>query len=389
MTPAARAPLPGVGRFSDDPCRSHTLPGPYYYEPEIFEREKRAIFNRTWQYVCHQSRVAAPGQYCVRDIGDQSAVVLRDHDGVLQAFHNVCQHRAHRLLEGSGRLAGGIVCPYHNWSYALGGELRHARHSDRVADFDKAGIRLRRVRAERFCGFVFVNLDPEAKPIMEGREGLDREIRELSPNIEELQLANEREIPLAANWKNSVENYSECYHCPNQHPDLCEGSLDLSSYRITVHPEYHSHASRGVGDSTAYARAMDQDGEEREFGSWLLWPNFALEVYPGGYLNVFHHQPLAPEKTVQRVEWYFPTEEPTPEQQEVIAFVDVVRDEDVPICESVQRGLHSLGYTQGRFIADPGRSHFSEHAVHDFQTKVLDALREGEGTAATAPARGI
>ena len=389
MTPAARAPLPGVGRFSDDPCRSHTLPGPYYYEPEIFEREKRAIFNRTWQYVCHQSRVAAPGQYCVRDIGDQSAVVLRDHDGVLQAFHNVCQHRAHRLLEGSGRLAGGIVCPYHNWSYALGGELRHARHSERVADFDKAGIRLRRVRAERFCGFVFVNLDPEAKPIMEGREGLDREIRELSPNIEELQLANEREIPLAANWKNSVENYSECYHCPNQHPDLCEGSLDLSSYRITVHPEYHSHASRGVGDSTAYARAMDQDGEEREFGSWLLWPNFALEVYPGGYLNVFHHQPLAPEKTVQRVEWYFPTEEPTPEQREVIAFVDVVRDEDVPICESVQRGLHSLGYTQGRFIADPGRSHFSEHAVHDFQTKVLDALREGEGTAATAPARGI
>ena len=386
MTHAARAALPEVGDFGDDPCRSHTLPGRYYYDPGIFEREQRAIFNRSWQYVCHQSRVAEPGQYQVRDIGDQSVVVLRDRDGVLHAFHNVCQHRAHRLLEGRGRLGGGIVCPYHNWSYALSGELRHARHSDRVADFNKAGIRLGRVRAERFCGFVFVNLDPRARPLMEGREGLDREIRELSPDLEDLRLAREREIPLAANWKNSIENYSECYHCPNRHPGLCEGSLDLDSYRITVHPEYHSHASRGVGEATAYARERAGEGGGREFGSWLLWPNFALEVYPGGYLNVFHHQALAPEKTVQRIEWYFPTEQPTPEQEEVIAFVDVVREEDVPICESVQRGLHSLGYTQGRFIADPGRSHFSEHAVHDFQARVLDALREDE-RAAAGPAR--
>ena len=367
--------LPDVGRFSDDPCRSHTLPGSYYYAPGVFELEKQAIFNRTWQYVCHLSRVAEPGRYCVRDIGDQSVVVLRDRGGELRAFHNVCQHRAHRLAEGTGRFGTAIVCPYHNWSYELSGELRHARHSEDVADFDRGEICLSRVRAELFCGFVFANLDPAARPIMEGREGFEHEIRELSPDIENLKLAYEREIPIAANWKNSVENYSECYHCPNRHPALMQGSLDLDSYRITVHPAYHSHSSRGVGGSTAYARSMDTDGEEREFGSWLLWPNFALEVYPGGYLNVFHHEPTAPERTMQRVEWYFPGEEPTPEQREVIEFVDTVRNEDVPICESVQRGLHSLGYTQGRLIASPHRPHFSEHAVHDFQAKVLKALR--------------
>ena len=375
MAHAGDTALPDVGRFTDDPRRSHTLPGSYYYAPGVFELEKRAIFNRTWQYVCHLSRVAEPGRYCVRDIGDQSVVVLRDRGGELRAFHNVCQHRAHRLVEGTGRLGAAIVCPYHNWSYELSGELRLARHSEEVANFDRGAICLSRVRAEIFCGFVFVNLDPDARPIMEGREGLDREIRELSPAIEDLKLACERAIPIAANWKNSVENYSECYHCPNRHPALMQGSLDLDSYRITVHPEYHSHSSRGVGESTVYARSMDTDGEEREFGSWLLWPNFALEVYPGGYLNVFHHQPTAPERTVQRVEWYFPTEEPTPEQREVIEFVDAVRNEDVPICESVQRGLHSLGYTQGRLIATASRPHFSEHAVHDFQAKVLKALR--------------
>ena len=375
MEHAGDTALPDVGRFSDDPCRSHTLPGSYYYAPGVFELEKQAIFNRTWQYVCHVSRVAEPGRYCVRDIGDQSVVVLRDWGGELRAFHNVCQHRAHRLVEGTGRLGAAIVCPYHNWSYELSGELRHARHSEDVADFDRGGICLSRVRAETFCGFVFVNLDPNARPIMEGREGLDREIRQLSPAIEDLKLAYEREISIAANWKNSVENYSECYHCPNRHPTLMQGSLDLDSYRITVHPEYHSHSSRGVGTSTAYTRSMDTDGMEREFGSWLLWPSFALEVYPGGYLNVFHHEPKAPERTVQRVEWYFPSEEPTPEQREVIEFVDRVRDEDVPICESVQRGLHSLGYTQGRLVATAERPHFSEHAVHDFQAKVLKALR--------------
>ena len=376
MAHAGDTTLPDVGRFSDDPYRSHTLPGSYYYASRVFELEKQAIFNRTWQYVCHVSRVAKPGHYCVRDIGDQSVLVLRDRGGELRAFHNVCQHRAHRLVEGTGRFGSAIVCPYHNWSYELSGELRHARHSAEVADFDHGQICLSRVRAELFCGFVFVNLDANARPIMEGREGLNREIRELSPEIENLELAYEREIPLAANWKNSVENYSECYHCPNRHPGLMQGSLDLDSYQITVHPEYHSHASRGVGESTAYARPMDMDGEEREFGSWLLWPNFALEVYPGGYLNVFHHEPTAPERTLQRVEWYFPTEEPTPEQQEVIEFVDAVRDEDVPICESVQRGLHSLGYSQGRLIANPDRPHFSEHAVHAFQAKVLKALHE-------------
>ena len=381
MTHAGDTVLPDVGRFSDDPYRSHTLPGSYYYAPGVFELEKQAIFNRTWQYVCHVSRVAEPGRYCVRDIGDQSVVVLRDRGGEIRAFHNVCQHRAHRLVEGTGRVGSAIVCPYHNWSYELTGELRHARHSDRVAEFDRSSICLSGVRAELFCGFVFVNLDPDAAPVMEGREGLEREIRELSPDVENLKLAYERRIPLAANWKNSVENYSECYHCPNQHPALMEGSLDLDSYRITVHPEYHSHASRGVGESTAYARSMEKHGEEREFGSWLLWPNFALEVYPGGYLNVFHHEPAGPERTVQWVEWYFPTEEPTAEQRGVIEFVDGVRNEDVPICESVQRGLHSLGYTQGRIVANPELPHFSEHAVHDFQAKVLRALREHAGTA--------
>ena len=250
--------LPEIAKFTDDPNRSHTLPGRFYFDPVIYAQEQTAIFNRTWQYVCHISRLGNTGDYCVRDIGDQSVVVLRDGSGGIQAFHNVCQHRAHRLVEGAGSVGSGITCPYHNWSYQLTGELRHAPQSQKIVEFKKSEICLSSVRVDTFCGFVFVNLDANASPLMEGLEQLDNEIRELSPDIENLKLSSERQIPIYANWKNSVENYSECYHCPNQHPTLSQGSLDLTSYQITVHEKFHSHASGGVGDSTLYSKAIEK-----------------------------------------------------------------------------------------------------------------------------------
>ena len=365
--------LPGTGKFHEDPAQSYTLPGAYYYDPAVYAREMCDIFADSWQYVCHRSALQKPGDYAVRDLGDQSVVVLRDHNGTIQAYHNVCRHRAHRLLEGSGKTGALIVCPYHNWTYSLTGDLKFARHSDQVAGFDRTEFSLSPVRVESFCGFWFINLNDQADSLVDGLDELEREIRELSPDMDNLKRASYREIRLAANWKNSVENYSECYHCPNQHPGLAQGSLDMESYRITTHEKYHSHASGGVGGNTAYARSFDND-PGREFGSWLLWPNFVIEVYPGGYLNVFHHLPVGLEETLQICEWYFPNETPTEEQQQVIEFVDQVRNEDIPLCETVQKGLHSAGYTQGRFVANRDRSWFSEHGVHDFQKKVLQAL---------------
>lgn len=366
--------LEQVPGFHEDPGQSYTLPGRYYHDPAVFQQEKPAIFYRTWQYVGHISRLSAPGDYLVREIGEQSVVVLRDGVGALRAFHNVCQHRAHRLLEGRGQLRKTIVCPYHAWVYDLSGELRNARGSEKVAGFDKAAFCLKKVQLDSLCGFLFVNLDPAAAPLSEAMAGLEAEIRSFSPDPERFTLAYRTEYPIKANWKNSVENFSECYHCPNQHKSLTAGALDVSSYRITVQPGYHSHRSRDKGTDLGYAVDPGLGARPQEFGSWLLWPNTSLEVYPGGGLNIFHHVPIGPEETLQVVEWYFPKAEPTAAEQELIDFVAVVREEDLPICERVQRGLHSLGYGQGRFIVDPERSEISEHAVHDFQAKVLRAL---------------
>jgi choline monooxygenase len=366
-----------LAEFDVNPGRSCTLPGAYYFDPAIFARERREIFFRTWQYVGHQSMLAEPGSYIVRDILDQSVILLRDRDGVLRAYFNVCQHRAHRLLEGEGRLETALItCPYHAWAYDLAGGLRSARGADRMAPFDKQAFCLSPVRLDSFLGFLFVNLDGSAPPLSAVAGDLAAEIAAFSPAASALKCVHRDEYPLNANWKNSIENYSECFHCPIRHKSLVEGALDYASYRITVHPHHHSHRSRETGAAKGYAATTAGAAKLDEFGSWLLWPNWCIEVYPGGNLTVFHHVPLEPERTVQKVEWYFPHDPPTREDREVIDFVHAVRLEDIPICESVQSGLHSLGYRRGRFVVDAERTEISEHAVHDFQCKVLRALGE-------------
>lgn len=361
-------------RIDRKPGRSHTLPGHFYYQPAIHEHEKNEIFCRSWQYAGHVSALARPGDYITQEVGDESVVVLRDAKGALRGFHNVCQHRAHRLLEGEGSLKAVITCPYHAWSYGLDGRLRAARNSDRVDGFDAAGICLSPVRVEELCSFVFFNFDAEAAPLAAGLGAFEREFLSFGPAPQKLVRAYRKRLEVAANWKNVIENYAECYHCPVAHPSLSTAALDMSSYRIAVHEAYHVHTSGNCGDDQGYSLSTEEGPRGEDFGSWLIWPNTVFEYYPGGKLTVFHNTPLAPERTLQTIEWYLPQAVPTAREQEVIDFVDVVRVEDVPIVESVQRGLHSRGYQQGRFMVDEDGTGQSEHAVHDFQLKVLKAL---------------
>jgi choline monooxygenase len=374
--------------FHSDPAFSATLPGRYYYDPAVFELERERVFFRTWQYVGHVSMLAAKGAYIVREILGESVAVVRGRDGELRAFFNVCQHRAHRLLEGEGTLSAALVtCPYHAWGYDLEGRLRSMRGAERMSCFDPASISLKRMPLKSFLGFLFVNIDGEATGFEEVTGALVSELSSFSPRAESLKCVYRNEYALRANWKNSVENFSECFHCPISHRTLVENALEYPSYRIATHEHHHSHRSRDKGEAVGYGTKTESARRANEFGSWLLWPNWCIEVYPGGNLTVFHHVPVGPEETVQKVEWYFPHDPPSAEEREVIDFVHAVRLEDIPICESVQKGLHSRAYARGRFVVDAERSEISEHAVHDFQAKLLRALA-GDRPAEPAPAAG-
>ena len=369
------------GKFHRDPERSHVLPAYVYYDPEIYEREKEAIFYRTWQFMGHAGEVAEPGDYVSRTIHDQNIVIVRGKDQTLRAFHNVCQHRAHELLEGSGNVKV-ITCPYHAWSYDLDGRLRSARGSDRVAGFNPEEFCLKSVQVEAFLSFLFVNLDPAAPSLKSQTGNLDDEMRSFLPRLEDLTLAHRFSYDLKANWKNVIENFSECYHCPIVHQDLCTNVLDLSSYRIVTHDIHQSHHSRAhPPEKGAYAFDPKVSEHGQEFAAWWIFPNIAFEVYPGGYLNSFHIVPVGPERSLKYVDFYLPDKTPNAEQWSVMTYRDTtVEAEDLAIVESVQQGYHSRGYNQGRLIVDGDRREYSEHAVHHIQSLVLDALRADEAT---------
>ena len=355
-----------------------TLPGNFYFDPDQYDREKEKIFYRSWQYVGHVSMLDKPSTYLVREIAEESIIVIRSHDGELRAFYNVCQHRAHRLLEGEGQLGPGITCPYHTWTYNHCGALVSARGTKDIVDFDKSLINLKSIKLELLCGFIFINMDENAQSMANTMAGLEEELRQFSPVPEKLKVSNRYDLRLEANWKNSIENYSECYHCPNKHPTLIKNALDLESYKIECKENYHVHRSRDKGDEVGYQIDADSAMRPNEFRSFYIWPNTVLEVYPGGNLTVFHHAPQGPEKTIQGIEWYFTNHQLTADDQAVVDFVHSVRLEDVPLCESVQKGLHSQGYGQGQLVVDPEFTSVSEHAVHHFQCKVARATADSQ-----------
>ena len=365
--------LLATDRFDPDPARSYTLPGHYYYAPEIYEREKEAIFYRTWNQVGHAEQVAVPGSYLTCKVADQNLIVIRGRDKVLRAFYNVCAHRAHELLQGTGH-ATVITCPYHGWSYHTDGWLRSARGSDRVADFDAASFRLKPVQVELFCSFLFVNLDPEARPLSEQATELEPEVRRYVSEIDRLTHAYRVTYDLAANWKTVVENYLEAYHLGPVHKTLA-AALDEDGYRNILHPIHTSqHSGTNPGTEGFYDIT---EAEVTDHCSWWLWPNLCWLQFPGSpNLMVYANLPQGPEGTLQVVDFYLTDKTPTADEWEHIRYIEkVVRIEDKSVVESVQRGLHSRGYHQGRFIVDPShRAAWSEHGVHHFQNLVKSTI---------------
>jgi carnitine monooxygenase subunit len=368
---------PAVARFDPDPAKSYTLPARHYVDPQIYAWEQEAIFARSWCYAGHLGALAEPGCYITCRIADENIIVIRGKDGVLRGFYNVCQHRAHELLRGSGK-AKFITCPYHAWTYHADGRLRTARGSEGLPDFDKEKFCLRPVRVEAMANFVFVNLDPDAPPLASQSGALESEIRGYCPEIEGLVLARTLTYDISGNWKNSVDNFLECYHCHVAHSDFCD-LVDMSSYRSICHGIYSSHCGKA---SRVDSRAYRYSGEARarQFGSWWLWPNLSIEVFPGApNVNIFHHVPMGPERTRRVFEFYMESPDPTAEQEDAIRYIDqVLQVEDIALVESVQRGLRSRGYDQGRFVVDAGRTDMSEHAVHHFHALVVAAMARSQ-----------
>ena len=364
----------GEAPFTADGATSFTMPARFYVNDDIYEMEKEAIFYRSWHYAGHVSQVAEPRSYFTTRIHDQNIFVARGRDNELRAFYNVCAHRGHELLEGAGRKPV-ITCPYHAWAFDFDGTLVSARNSENVDGFNKCDFALKPVTLEVFCGMVMINLDPNARPFAEDYAGLEDEIRQYMPSVDDLSMAQRDTFDVAANWKVLVDNFLECYHCAPAHKDFVD-LVNMDTYRTITHKRYSSQCA--AAPLTTNSKAYSFEVGEVDFGyaGFFVWPNITIWIYPGeANLSVLQMNPAAPARTIEYQDWFTPGGVLSPQLRDAAVYQkDVLQPEDIGLCESVQRGLKSKAYNQGRFIVDAGRTELSEHAVHHFQKMVLDAL---------------
>lgn len=368
----------GLERFKpEDAARSYTLPAHLYFDPEVFEAEKEAIFYKNWNFVCAANQLEAPGAYTTTRIGDQNIAIVRGADGQIRAFHNVCSHRAHQLLSGQGKTRM-IVCPYHAWAYELDGKLRTNSVLDSVDNFSASEFCLKPVKVEVFLGFVWINLDLGAMSLAEQSGGFGDEVRRYVDTPETLRFAGRLTFEIKANWKNVVENFQECYHCPPAHPALVE-LFDHDIYRTRNYNICSSHIAPAREDNSAYQFDPNKQGAQLFYAAWFLWPNLTFNVFPGRRnLSFMHIIPTGPETTFEHWDFFLDEETPNEEEKAAMDYVkDVLQPEDIGLVESVQQGLHSKAYTQGRLVIDKDLSSNSEHGIHHFQALYYKAMAAG------------
>jgi choline monooxygenase len=269
-----------------------------------------------------------------------------------------------------------IVCPYHAWRYRLNGQLAGAPHTADLKDFSTSEIHLSPIQVEEFCGFIFVNLDSSARPLREMSGALEREIRHWAPDIDQLTFGHRLSYDIKSNWKNVVDNFLECYHCPVAHKDFCT-LVDMRTYKVTTHDIYSSHmADAGRAENSAYDTSS---AKVRTHAVWWLWPNTCLMRYPGrNSMIVLHIIPLGVDRTLETYDFFLETPEPDDLERKAIHYLDtVLQAEDIALVENVQRGMSTPAFTQGRIVNDPQGSGKSEHALHHFQGLVLEAYDRG------------
>ena len=358
----------------EEPQHSYTLPSRLYLDESIYEQEKQKIFYCNWHYAGHLSQLNKPGDYLTAIVADESIFIVRGQDQTLRGFYNVCRHRAHQLLEDSGNTRN-IVCPYHAWSYALDGELRHARISEKVPGFDKSEFCLQPVRVDTLCDLVFFNLDPDAESLDSQAPGLAQDLQERIPELGNLRAAESISpfgSAIAANWKVVVDNFVECYHCPLVHPEFAS-LVDMSSFQMDTFSNWSRQLAPDTRpENTAYP--FDSDAPVQSAAFWYLWPTTSIGMFPGSpNLIVLSILPLGQEKTTFSGYQYALDIDQNDDIRQQFQ-IDVLSPPDVALCESVQRGLKSRSYDQGRFMVDSDTSGIAEHAVHQFHRLVLSAL---------------
>lgn len=351
------------------------LPARFYADPAMPALDRRVVFDRSWHLLGHVCQLRGIGDHVVVDCAGLPVLAVRGGGGEIRAFHNVCRHRAGPIAQCDGLAAKSLRCRYHGWTYGLDGALKSAPEMRDTLDFDVAGVRLPQLAVRVWRGLVFAAVDETAAPAFDAFvAGIDAR---LGPDLglEQYGQHQRSAYDVACNWKIYIDNYLEGYHVPHVHPAL-NRILDYRSY-VTETAQWHSlqwSPLRIPEDSNAPTLYGSGDAQY-----YWLWPNTMLNILPGR-LQTNRVVPLGADRCRVEFDFYYaPDESGLDDSDDAQArraadlqFSDEVQNEDLGICEDVQRGMRSGSYVPGRL--NPLR----ESAVHHFQELLRAAYREAQ-----------
>jgi len=368
---------------------AQTLASRFYTEPHILDVEREKIFRRTWQlagtldHPCGEvpigdgtpekivkRTIADPESYFTADVAGEPVVVVRDKQGTLRAFSNVCRHRAGPIALGSG-CKNVLRCQYHGWTYTLDGRLIGTPDVEGVEFFDRSTMGMVPLRLETWEKFIFVSFDANAEPLSAYLGKIPEQARGFQ--FAGLQLAERRDYVVNCNWKVYVDNYLEGYHITIAHPGLMR-EIDYAQYRTDTFRYYSQQFApiRAMKPSDAGERFYAPGKGLQEALYFWIFPNLMLNIYPDNIsTNVI--VPLSVDKTLTIFEWFFhDADSPTTKEriEKAIAFSDEVQQEDIVLCENVQKGLRSSTYDRGRYSVK------RENGVHHFHMLLAEFLGE-------------
>jgi len=377
MADPIRLPIPpqDIRHDADD----FGLPGWIYHDEDFFRAEIEKVFRPSWQIVCHQNDIPRAGDFHTLDYLGETLVVVRGDDGQIRAFHNVCRHRAARVVDGpKGNCGLRMTCPYHAWSYDLRGRLAGVPLKRDFVDFDTERFGLVPVETEICLGFVFVRLEPGLPSVrdMLGEAYLAEMAHYRFEDLQPLGRVTLR--PRDVNWKNVSDNYSDSLHITVAHPGLTR--LFGNGYGLEAGAwteKMWGQLRDGVSDNWSERRyqAMLPDvphlpaDRKRLWTYFKLWPNIAFDIYPD-QIDFMQFIPVSPTRTMLReIAYVLPDER---REMKAARYLNWrinrrVNIEDKDLIERVQTGMASSGFTAGPLSR-------SEVALRSFARRMRDLI---------------
>ena len=338
-----------------------TLSGGDYTSLEVYDQERERIWWGDWVCIGRTEEIPEPGDYLVRDLAGESVFIVRNAEGELRGFYNVCSHRGTKFLDDDtkGNVRKAFRCPYHAWTFDLNGRLVGTPNVKEDEYFDRSKYPLYSFAVDAYAGFLFANLAANPRPLMEALTDGAESITSFERfKMDELRVGVRIVYEVEANWKIVVENYNECLHCPSVHPELVQ-VVPLFRFGEVWDEETRDDGNWMVEGATSFTETghselpklpgLEPEDYQMYYGSYEF-PNLMLNLHPDCAMYYIGY-PKGPSHTTVVSEYLFRPEtiadpalfKPEP----VVRFWDLISKQDWDVCERAQTGVGSRSFTQG------------------------------------------